>query len=132
MDIEKVTNTENFEVLDKNLMGSKDWLNNALSQGWLTMERVGKTQTSNKYELNWSSIIYTNATDITQVEDQERISLAEVKYAKTVRDIQAKDKKLQADMTKLDTEHNALLTQYQSIKSAIDKNVERSFKTFQG
>ena len=132
MDIEKVTNTENFEVLDKNLMGSKDWLNNALSQGWLTMEKVGKTQTSNKYELNWSSIIYTNATDITQVEDQERISLAEVKYAKTVRDIQAKDKKLQADMTKLDTEHNALLTQYQSIKSAIDKNVERSFKTFQG
>ncbi len=132
MDIEKVTDTENFEVLDKNLMGSKDWLNNALSQGWLTMERVGKTQTSNKYELNWSSIIYTNATDITQVEDQERISLAEVKYAKTVRDIQAKDKKLQADMTKLDTEHNALLTQYQSIKSAIDKNVERSFKTFQG
>lgn len=132
MDIEKVTDTENFEVLDKNLMGSKDWLNNALSQGWLTMERVGKTQTSNKYELNWSSIIYTNATDITQVEDQERISLAEVKYAKTVRDIQANDKKLQADMTKLDTEHNALLTQYQSIKSAIDKNVERSFKTFQG
>ena len=34
------------------------------------------------------------------------------------------------DLKKLDSEHNALQTEYESLKSVIDNNVERSFKAF--
>ena len=44
--------------------------------------------------------------------------------------IEAKDNKLENDIKKLDTEHNALQTEYESVKSVIDKNIERSFKAF--
>ena len=41
-----------------------------------------------------------------------------------------KDKKYDQDLKKLDTEHSALQTEYESLKSTIDKNVERSFNAF--
>ena len=34
------------------------------------------------------------------------------------------------DIKKLDTEHNALQQEYESLKSVIQKNAERSFKAF--
>ena len=39
-------------------------------------------------------------------------------------------KKYDQDLKKLDTQHNALQTEYESLKNVIDKNVERSFKAF--
>lgn len=47
-----------------------------------------------------------------------------------MREIQNEDKKFDQDLKKLDTEHSALQTEYESVKSVIDKNVERSFKAF--
>ena len=44
--------------------------------------------------------------------------------------INAKDEKYQAKIKNLDTEHTALQTEYDSIKSALSKNIDRSFKTF--
>ena len=41
-----------------------------------------------------------------------------------------KDKKYEQDLKKLDTEHTALQTEYDSIKEVLSKNVERSFKAF--
>ena len=40
------------------------------------------------------------------------------------------DYKSDQDLKKLDTEHTALQTEYESIKGVIQKNVERSFKAF--
>ena len=47
-------------------------------------------------------------------------------------EINAKDEKYQRKLNLLDTEHNAIQTEYESVKSAIDKNISRSFKAFQG
>ena len=44
--------------------------------------------------------------------------------------IQSKDKEYETELKKLDTEHNALQTEYDSIKGVIEKNVERGFKAF--
>ena len=45
-------------------------------------------------------------------------------------EIENKDKKYDQDLKKLDAEHTALQTEYESVKNVIDKNVERSFKAF--
>lgn len=44
--------------------------------------------------------------------------------------IAAQDKKLELQLTNLDTQQQALSTEMDSIKKVIDKNVENSFKTF--
>ena len=51
---------------------------------------------------------------------------------KTLKEIEVKDKQYDTDLKKLDTEHNALQTEYDSIKNVLQKNLERSFKTFNG
>ena len=45
-------------------------------------------------------------------------------------DIENKDKRLDMELKNIDTEHNALQQEYESIKSVISKNVERTFKIF--
>ena len=56
--------------------------------------------------------------------------MAEVKYEQALKDIEAKDKQYDNRLKLLDTEHNALQTEYESVKSVIDKNVERTLKIY--
>ncbi len=131
-DREKETFSKNYAILDSKLVTSKDWLYDALKEGIITMERVNSADSSEFKKLNWQSIIYTNATDIVETEDNEKIARAEAKYQAAMETIDIKDKKFQMELKKLDTEHNALLTEYDSIKSAMEANTQRSFKAFQG
>ena len=45
-------------------------------------------------------------------------------------DLEHKDKQFDLELRKLDTEHNALQTEYESVKNVVDKNVESTFKIF--
>ena len=47
-----------------------------------------------------------------------------------MKEIQTKDKRYEMDQKKIDTEYDALMTEEESIKNVINKNVERSFKAF--
>ena len=129
---EKNTFTKNYVILDSKLVNSKEWLYDALKEGIITMERINYSNSSKTRELGWESIIYTNATDIVETENKEKIARAEVKYETEMEVINTKDKKLQMELRQLDSEHNALLTEYESVKAAMDKNIDRSFKAFQG
>ena len=60
-------------------------------------------------------------------------------YEKTNADINAKtsiihqqDRTLELRLKQLDTEHNALQTEMEAVKKVMDKNVEDTFKTFNG
>ncbi len=128
-------NNNNYKELDENLINNAEWLQFALEHGILTMEQASFSENgSQEYpELgtyDWVSIIYTNSSDIKSQDDEAAIALAEVKYKNAMTEIENKDKKYDQDLKKLDTEHNALQTEYESIKNTIDKNVERSFKAF--
>ena len=129
---EKNTFTKNYVILDSKLVTSKEWLYDALKEGIITMERINYSNSSKTHELGWESIIYTNATDIVETDDEEKAARAEVKYENTMDTINTKDKKFQMELKQLDAEHNALLTEYESVKAAMDKNIDRSFKAFQG
>ena len=132
---EKDDSGRHYKELDPNLLNNAEWLEFAFEHGIVTLEQAQYTEKGsavypNMGNYDWTSIIYTSAADIVSVEDEAAIARAEVEYENTVRDIENEDKKIDQDLKKLDTEHNALQTEYDSIKSVIDKNVERSFKTF--
>ena len=124
-----------YKELDATLLNNSEWLEFALEQGVITLERAqynekGSTVYPNMGNYDWTSIIYTNASDIVSQDDEVAIAKAEVEYENALQEIESEDKKIDQDLKKLDTEHNALQTEYESIKSVIDKNVERSFKAF--
>ena len=76
--------------------------------------------------------MFSSCPDITQRDDSAAIEKAEAEYQKALAEINIKDQKYQRKLTTLDSEHNALQTEYESVKSALSKNIERSFKAFQG
>ena len=63
-------------------------------------------------------------------QNEAAITLAEIQYEQALNDIQAKDKQYDNQLKILDTEHNALQTEYDSIKSIIEKTVERNLKLY--
>lgn len=69
-------------------------------------------------------------TAIQEVEDEREIALIEQKYKNKLDDLEKKDNRFDLELKKLDTEHNALQTEYDSIKGLIDKNIEKSFNIF--
>ena len=126
----------NFVELDENLINNAEWLEFAFEHGILRLEQaIFFEDGSEKYskemgQYDWVSKAYTNAVDIVSQDDEVAIAIAETKYKNTITEIENKDKKYDQDLKKLDTEHNALQTEYESVKEVITKNVERSFKAF--
>ena len=128
-------NQKNYKEIDPNLFNSSEWLEFALEHGMITLEQAqfnadGSVKYPEMGTYDWNSIIHTNASDIVSQDDEMAIARAEVIYKNKLTEIDNKDKKYEQDLKKLDTEHTALQTEYDSIKEVITKNVERSFKAF--
>ena len=95
-----------------------------LKEGKLLLETY--SQSANKF----ISLSISEDTCIQEVEDETKIAAAEAKYEDDLTQIQRLDSKYDLQMKRLDTEHNTLQTEYDSVKNIITKNVESSFKTF--
>lgn len=67
---------------------------------------------------------------IQEVEDERAIALVEKEYEDNMLRLENQDNKIDLQLKKLDTEHTALQTEYDSLKSVIDKNIEKSFNIF--
>lgn len=65
------------------------------------------------------------------VRDKEGIAAAEVEYEMNKSKLETKEEELDLKLKNLDTERSALDTEVDSVKSIINKNIERSFKLFQ-
>ncbi len=129
--VEKATNERNkfYVVMDDNQANNEEWLNFALKKGIITMTQA-TAQDGEDNDITWENIIYSNVSELVEVEDSEKIAKAEAEYQDGLLEVQIKDKKYDIELKKLDTEHNALQQQLESIKSVMDKNTERSFKAF--
>lgn len=123
-----------YKQLDDNLLTNQDWLKFALEHGVVTLEKVTFVEEAEDITglktSKWQSTMHNTCADISEVDDEIAVARAEAEYTKKLNEIEAKDKKYDNDIKKLDTEHNALQTEYESVKGVIDKNVERSFKAF--
>ena len=77
------------------------------------------------YQDNYSTNSY-----IKEVTDESKIAQAEAKYNREKEKINYKENILDMKMKNLDTEISALTTEYDTVKSVITKNIEKSFKRY--
>ncbi|MBO5737955.1 hypothetical protein J6R97_03625, partial [bacterium] len=62
--------------------------------------------------------------------DNRALAKAEAEYEHKLKQINSIDKKYDLDLSKLETERNALTTELDTVKTVIKDNVTRSFKIF--
>ena len=129
---------------DGKIVNSTVWISNALSKGLVNIERASYTgddmslqdeKNPFKFTLNgisWAGQIYSSVSEIVEGDNDNAIAQAEAEYQRKNAEINAKDEKYQRKLSLLDSEHNAIQTEYESVKSAMNKNIDRSFKAFQG
>ena len=124
-----------WDILEDGLMNSQDWLKYALESGAVTLERVNFADPTEEgtgiRKAQWTSIIYSNALDISEQTNEAAIARAEAKYQQKTREIENKDKQYDSMLKLLDTEHNALQQEYETTKTVITKNTERTIKIYQ-
>lgn len=87
-------------------------------------------ETFSKSEGKFVSTSISEDTCVQEVEDETKIAIAQADYENDLAQIQRLDSRYDLQMKQLDTEHNTLQTEYDSVKNVITKNVESSFKTF--
>ena len=73
---------------------------------------------------------YSTNTYVKEVTDETAVAQAEAKYNREKQKINAKENVIDMKMKNLDTEISALTTEYDTVKSVIDKNIEKTFKRY--
>ncbi len=112
---------QGHKVLENGLASSSQWLAYALENGIVSLEQVDKS-------FKWNGLSYKTCTRITEETDTEATTKAEAEYNRAMNDIKAKDNIYDMQLKNIDTEHTSLQTEYDVIKSVIDKNISRTFK----
>ena len=115
--------SQGYKTLENGLAASNEWIQFAFESGLVTMEQVDNKN-------NWKNTIYSNCSNISEVSEEAAVAKAEAKYKKEMNDIEHKDKRFDVELKNIDTEHNSLQQEYESVKSVISKNVERTFKMY--
>ena len=107
-----------------------EWLQEMVQNGQITIETVsmskGEVTMSGASPSSDSKISYTPTTDI----DSRALKKAEAKYESELKKIDKKDKAFDMTLSKLETQRNALTTEYDSVKKVISDNIERTFGIF--
>ena len=114
------------EDSEKDTIKNNDWFEEQLRQGNLQLEYYSAV------ERKFVSTSIDSDQSIQEVTDEREIAIVEQQYKNKLKALEAKDNKYDLELKKLDTEHNALQTEYQVMKDIINKNIEKSFKTFEG
>lgn len=86
-----------------------------------------------KYDMNkevWEDYSYTSSSIFTTEDDDTNVAQAEAKYEYTMSEIQQKDKKFDLELDNINTEHEAVKTEMDSVKGVISDNVQKSFNVF--
>ncbi len=100
------------------------WFEQQLKEGKLLLEYYSAV------DRDFKSTTLSDDDAIQEVSDERQIAMVEAKYTQDTAALEKKDQKIDLELKKLDSEHNALQTEYDSVKNVIDKNVQNSFKTF--
>lgn len=100
---------------------------------WLiTLLKNGKLNIS-FYDSTVQGFVGTTLDDdesIVEKENKSKMAIAEQVYQSHMDRIESEDKRFDMQLTKLESEHQALTTEYDSVAKVISKNVEKSFNTF--
>ena len=121
-----------YNGMNGDASNNSEWLTNMVQAGKITIEIINKNSTTGELSFDTTSpnsdtyIGYTETTAI----DSAALAKAEAEYEHKMKQIDAKDEKFDMDLSKLETERNALTTEYDSVKKVIQDNIERTFGIF--
>ncbi len=127
---EKIQSAGGCELMDAGYEcgeAGNDWLNNMVKSGKILID----VYNTNKKEWTETSLATsTNENYLQEVQDEADLKKAEAKYEHELGMIDDKDSKFDRDLSKLETERNALKTEYDSVKQVIKDNEDRTFGIF--
>ena len=113
--------TRGWTINDK--VGDNDYLHEMLKTGKFFLATC--SDDGYYYQGNYSTNTY-----VREITDDEAIAKAEAKYNTEKQKLNQKEEILDLKMKNLDTEISSLTTEYDTIKSVISKNIEKSFKRY--
>jgi hypothetical protein len=120
-----VIGTQKYSIADgTNYLSQSDALQTAILNG-----RLFVLDTSEDSEAMSISMLQSN-TDVEYVLDTSDDAEAESKYEYESARISRQDNQLDMELQQLETEHETILKEYDSIKSVISDNIDRTFKLF--
>lgn len=112
------------EADESKTLKDNTWFEEQLRKGELQLEYYSAT------DKKFISTSIDEDANIQEVEDEREIAQVEQKYKMDMAEAERKDNIFDMQLRKFDTEHSALQIEYDTVKSVIDKNVEKSFNTF--
>ena len=86
-----------------------------------------------KYDVEkeqWQDYSYIASSIFTTEDDDTNVAKAEAEYEYALAQIQDKDKRYDLDLDNINTEHEAVKTEVESVKGVIKDNTGRTFKIF--
>jgi len=119
----KLNESPNLSAETRILMDN-DWFVRQLKAGALTLSYYSAS------EKGFVSTTLDDDESICEKEDKSAIAIAEHEYQTSMDRLESQDKQFDMQLNKLETEHTALQTEYESVAKVISKNVEKSFNTF--
>lgn len=122
-----------FSTISAQKAVDRTWLEESLNSGEVQLFKMSKEVTTINTDNKVNIFAETNLaedTELREVANDELIHKATVKYEKAIKDIDAKETKLDLQLAQIDAQHNALKTEYDSVKQIVSKNIDRSFKSF--
>ena len=130
---EKYINTITYDNGSGETLAVADEKQAYLNENWLINQlKTGKLYIS-YYSATDKDFIKTTLDDdesIVEKENKKKMAIAEQIYQNHMDKIESEDKRFDMQLTKLESEHTALTTEYESVAKVISKNVEKSFNIF--
>lgn len=128
----KVINSRGYDSIYADKCSDRDWLMDGINNAELflcKMEMANNTVNGEKVNI-FAQTGVAEDPDITETYSEELVNEARVEYEHRIKELDIKETKLDLTLSQIDQQHNALKTEYDSVKQIVSKSVERSFKTF--
>lgn len=107
-------------------MKDREWLYSQLTSGNIFLREYDTS--GELQDISWSS----GDASLQAKSDESDVARAEANYNTKLAEIKNKDTRFDLQLKEIDTEHSAIQTELDSVKKVMDKNIERSFKVFNG
>lgn len=107
-----------------------EYLEEQLRNGEWTLQKPSENNYDEDGNNIWENVNYSNVGLISDELDTSDDAAISNEYETKMDYYEQKDKQLELQLQRLDTSHNAIQTELDSVKKVIEKNVEKSFKTF--
>ena len=121
-----------YDGMNGDAANDNEWLQAMIQSGQFTLEIIETDKKTGEVDLDATSVSsdscvgYTQTTEI----DKRAFAKAEAEYEHRLKQIDKKDKQYDLELSKLETERQALTTEYDSVKKVIQDNIDRTFKIF--